>query len=184
MYDHVHSKGNLHMPTVTQVVSTASPVIAALSLFLNIYLAYLLRNARTNVSRNDDMRTRLYNLKHKLDETSLLTTAPHYEMWEYGFKSLEELREVAVKSYGQLEIAPDGRVPRELKTAVKQIFDGIKELYRYRDSYRLFLKDDNNLPYEIDKWNDFERAKHALSVLQADYRKNITIIDKYLTNLY
>lgn len=172
------------MPTVAQLVSTASPAIAALSLFLNIYLAYLLRNARTNVSRNDDMRTRLYNLKHKLDETSLLTTAPHYEMWDYGFKSLEELREVAVKSYGQLEIAPDGRVPRELKTAVKKIFDDIRELYKYRDSYRLFVKGDTNFTYEIENWNDFERAKHALSVLQADYRNNITIIDRYLTKLY
>jgi hypothetical protein len=87
---------------------------------------YLLRNKRTNVSRSDDMRKRLYELKHAIDGTSLLTVPPHYEMWEYGFRSLAELREAAVRCYGQLDIAPDGSVPRELRNAVKQLVDDIK----------------------------------------------------------
>jgi hypothetical protein len=171
--------------TTTQTVAIVSSTIAALSLLANIYLAYLLRNKRTNVSREDDMRTRLYNLKHKLDGTALITTPPHYELWEQGFKSLADLREVAVRSYGQLEIAPDGRVPRDLRTAVKQIVDDIKLLYEYRDSYTRFAKGRSITSQElIEQWPDFERAKHALSVLQADCRKNVPTIDTHLTKLY
>ena len=168
-----------------ETVAIVSATIAALSLLTNIYLAYLLRNKRTNVSREDDMRTRLYNLKHKLDKTSLITATPHYELWEYGFKSLGHLREVAVKSYGQLEVAPDGRVPRELKTAVKQIVEDIKGLYQYRDSYTRCSKGKMITSQEqIEQWPDFERAKHALSLLQADCRKNIPTIDTHLTRMY
>lgn len=70
-----------------------SALFAGLSLCATLFLAYLLRNVPTSLSRKDELRTRLYELKHKLDETSLMTITPHYEMWEYGFKSLEEIRE-------------------------------------------------------------------------------------------
>jgi hypothetical protein len=173
------------MPQSTLVVAIVSSAIAALSLILNAYLAFLLRNRRTDVSRNDDIRTRLYNLKHKLDETSLIAVTPHYELWEFGFKSLEELREVAVRRSGLLEIAPDGRIPRELKNAVKQIVDDIKGLYAFRDSYTKFAKGETITSQErLRQWKDFERAKNALSVLPADCRTNIPIIDAHLTRLY
>src|SRR5215469_9680885 len=151
------------------IVAIVSASIAVLSLCLSAYLGYILRNRRTPVSRDEDMRTRLYNLKHSIESTSLLTIPPHNEMWVRGFQSLEELRDKAVTCSGQLEIAPDGQVSRELKTAVHQIVEDIKGLYQYRDSYTLFAKGDQFLSLErVEQWRDFESAKHALSVLQDD----------------
>jgi hypothetical protein len=137
------------------------------------------------VAREDDIRTRLYNLKHKLDDTRLLSVVPHEELWEYGFKSLEELREVAVKCYGLLEVAPDRRVPRELKNAVAQLVNAIKGLYEYRDSYTRYSKGQLITSQEkIEAWPDFEKAKHALSVLQGEYRRSLPTIESHLTRMY
>jgi hypothetical protein len=174
------------METATmETAAIVSSTIAVTSLLVNVYQAYLIRNYRTNLARDDDVRTRLYNLKHKLDETSLVSVPPHYEVWEYGFKSLEELREVAVKCNGLLQVAPDGRVPRELKNAVRQLVEDIKGLYQYRDSYTRFSRGKLITSQEkIEAWPDFERAKHALSVLQAAYRSNLPTIDAHLTRMY
>jgi hypothetical protein len=78
-----------------EIGSYISPAVAACSIALNIYLAYLLRHERTPVSRDDDMRVRLFKLKLALADTRLVDVAPHYELWEYGFQSLEELRTAA-----------------------------------------------------------------------------------------
>jgi hypothetical protein len=167
------------------VVAIVNAAIAAVSILVNIYQAVVIRNYRTKLARDDDVRTRLYNLKHKLDATSRVTTPPHYEMWEFGFKSLEELREVAVKCHGLLEVAPDGQVPRELKNAVGQLVDDIKGLYQYRDSYTRYSKGKLiTSQQKIEAWPDFERAKHALSVLQSGYRNNRPIIETHLTRMY
>jgi hypothetical protein len=106
-------------------------------------------------------------------------------MWSYGFVRLEKLREMAVKCYGLIEVAPDGSVPREVKNAVRQTVDDIKNIYQYRDSYDRFSKGKLIRSQEqIESWLDFERAKHSLTILQTDYRKNISTIEAHLTKLY
>ncbi|PJG53749.1 hypothetical protein CVM73_18625 [Bradyrhizobium forestalis] len=168
-----------------EIGSYISAAVAACSLTLNGYLAYLLRHKRTQVSRDDDMRVRLFKLKLALADTRLVDIAPHYEQWEYGFQSLKELRTAAVDCNNLLQIAPDGAVSRDVRDAVQQLVDDIKSLYAYRDSYRIFSNGKVITSQEkLSKWKDFEGAKHALSLLQTDYRKNIPIINSHLTNLH
>jgi hypothetical protein len=161
-----------------ETIALAGFVVAACSLMLNAYLAYLLRNKRPTVSRNDDMRMRLFKLKLVLSDTKLIDVAPHYELWEFGFKSLEDLRTAALDCDGLLQTAPDGVVARALKNAMRELVDDIKKLYDYRDSYTDFSKGKPiTSPTKLSQWKDFEGAKHALSILQTDYRKNMPVID-------
>jgi hypothetical protein len=131
------------------------------------------------------MRVRLFKLKLALADTRLVDVAPHYELWEYGFQSLEELRTAAVDCNNLLQVAPDGVVSRDLREAVQQLVDDIKSLYAFRDSYTIFSKGKLiTSQMKLSQWKDFEGAKHALSLLQTDYRKNISVINSHLTNLH
>lgn len=168
-----------------ETVAMVSAAIAAGSLLLNIIVAIFGRNYRTRVARDDELRARLYDLKHRLDGTNLLTVTPHYEMWEFGFQSLEGLREAAVRCNSILEIAPFGKIPAELKKGVAQLVNDIKELFRYRDSYTRFSKGERITSQEkIMKWPDFENAKSALSNLQGECRRTRPIIDNQLERMY
>jgi hypothetical protein len=93
-----------------EIIKLAPIVVAAGSLCLNIYLGWLLRNRPTKLARNEEIRTKLYEMKHKFEETSLIKVAPHYELWEYGFERLEELREGSSRCHVLLESVPEGQI--------------------------------------------------------------------------
>jgi hypothetical protein len=168
-----------------ETAAIVSSSIAVVSILVNIYLAYSLRSYQKMVTRKENLRSHLFNLKHSLDNTSLLTVTPHYEVWECGFKSLEELRKVAVGCYVIMETAPSKEVPGDLKDGVGKLVDAIKELYRYRDSYTRYSQGKMITSREkIEAWPDFENAKHALTVLQGEYRRVLPMIENQLRRMY
>jgi hypothetical protein len=94
----------------------------------------------------------------------------HYEYWTYIFHRLYTMRDASVRCSELSRAAPDEMFPKDVKLAVNQLTDAVKKLYSYRDSFDIFINGKELRPQSpIDKWKNFENAKNALRVLQANY---------------
>ncbi|MBV8399498.1 MAG: hypothetical protein JOZ58_19895 [Acetobacteraceae bacterium] len=129
-----------------------------------------------------EVREQLYNMKQKLESTTLLTIAPNDDMWEFGFETLANLPAAVATARGRLELAAG--TPRNIRAAVDRLANGIDKLYEYRDSYRKFSGGRIiTARSELESWPHFNQAAHALSMLQIEYKSNKETIDHYLENL-
>jgi hypothetical protein len=160
------------------------PIVAVCSLLLNAYMAFLLRQRRPYVSRIGELREALRAFTNACESSRVLTVEPHYELWGMGFESLATIRNAAVECSELYTLAPENLVPTMIKSIVARLRAHAEDLYRFRDSFTRFSKGKLiTSDSEIAKWGDFERAKHALSVLQNDFRSQKDELKAFLSRL-
>jgi hypothetical protein len=149
-----------------------------------VYLAYRLHYRRSPISRVGELREALRAFINSCESTSLLIVAPEYELWEMGFKTLEEIRDAVVECSELYTHTPEKLVPIKIKSIINGLRRSIEELYMFRDSFIRFAKGRPiTSQTEIAKWRDFERAKHALSIVQTDYRGQKDELKAFLSKL-
>jgi hypothetical protein len=159
-------------------------VAALLSLLLNVYMGFLLRRRRPHVARVTELREALRAFINSCAGSRLLTVPPHYEQWGFGFESLSKIRAASVECNELYSHVPDSLVPRKIKTIIFTLQSHIGKLYQFRDSFTSFSKNRRIISdSEIAKWPNFERAKHALDVLQTDFRNQREELKTFLSGL-
>jgi len=160
------------------------PIVAICSLLLNLYLAYRLHYHRPPISRVGELREALRAFVNSCESSRVLVVAPHYELWEMAFKSIEEIRNAVVKCSELYTYASERLVPAQIKSIINDLRRSVEDLYAFRDSFTRFAKDRRITSLsEIAKWRDFERAKHALSVFQSHYRSQKDGLKAFLSKL-
>ena len=110
------------------------------------------------------------------------------------------MREVTVTCSQLFNNVPDGKNTRDVKLAVNEITDVVKDAFRYKDSFDSFFNSyiesyvapDKKLPklpvekwpiLPVEKWDDFENVKHALNTLRDVYKSKHSTINKYLSKI-
>jgi hypothetical protein len=74
------------------VVALLGPIVAIISVGVNFYQAYLLRMKRPQVARVGDIREAFQKMINSFGGR-VMKTAPFLEIWDFGFDSLEEIRD-------------------------------------------------------------------------------------------
>lgn len=167
---------------MSYIKDVAVPVIALCSLILNVYMAFLLRRRSPHISGIGQLRETLRAFINSCEGSRVLTVEPHYELWEMGFQSLAEIRKAVVECCERFTF--DKNVPIDIKTIVARLRAEVEDLYKFRDSFTRFSKGKRfTSDAAIAKWRDLERAKHALSVLQTDFRSKKDELKAFLAKL-
>jgi len=185
------------------VMASISPFIMVVSLCFNVYFAYLLRNKRPPLARLDEIRDALRATVHQFGVTAILRSdfeTRRYRHLQHVFDRLNLMREVTVTCSQLFNNVPDGKNTRDVKLAVNEITDVVKDAFRYKDSFDSFFNSyiesyvapDKKLPklpvekwpiLPVEKWDDFENVKHALNTLRDVYKSKHSTINKYLSKI-
>jgi hypothetical protein len=179
--------------TTQEKIALVSALIAAISVSANVILGIILYRHKKRDDAEAERRKQgeatlanlvaaLRPLLSELERTTLFEVRPEDEIWEFGFRTLNQLASLCASAYvaAQLSMFAD----QNLRAAVSGLHDHVKGLREFQDSWRVFSQPRKGENWRAlqREWSDFPAATAALRAARPAMQQCKRALSQFLAN--